>query len=157
MTDAPLPALSADTVDETSTQLRHSSYSSAFDVCDTVQSFKAFVTQHPLSAMTSALHIPSVLSTVCLSLIPPRHELFTPNYIQKNAADLERRKEGCRTLACLARVCKAFTNPTLDVLWRDVPSVDVLLKVLPCLQHDPGIQHVQYVSFDAIIEMRYNS
>ncbi|KAI0657703.1 hypothetical protein C8Q70DRAFT_1000214 [Cubamyces menziesii] len=106
--------------------------------------------------MTSALHIPSVLSTVCLSLIPPRHELFTPNYIQKNAADLERRKEGCRTLACLARVCKAFTNPTLDVLWRDVPSVDVLLKVLPCLQHDPGIQHVQYTILDDISAVQWD-
>jgi hypothetical protein len=36
-------------------------------------------------------------------------------------------------LAHSAQCCKAFLNPALDILWRDLPSVRPLQNLLPTL------------------------
>lgn len=43
-------------------------------------------------------------------------------------------KEGQRALARSARVCKAFAEPALDVLWRELDDLLVLLRILPPFQ-----------------------
>lgn len=43
-------------------------------------------------------------------------------------------KEGQRALARSARVCKAFAEPALDVLWRELDDFLVLLRILPPFQ-----------------------
>jgi len=39
--------------------------------------------------------------------------------------------EANRTLACLARTCRAFQDPALDVLWEHVFTLDTILRCLP--------------------------
>lgn len=41
------------------------------------------------------------------------------------------RTSGKRTLASLARTCRALSSPTLDVLWMRLDNLDPLIKVLP--------------------------
>ncbi|EIW54008.1 uncharacterized protein TRAVEDRAFT_39705 [Trametes versicolor FP-101664 SS1] len=43
-------------------------------------------------------------------------------------------RDGRFTLACSARVCRAFLEPALDALWRDLGDLLVLLRVLPSFQ-----------------------
>lgn len=38
---------------------------------------------------------------------------------------------GKQTLASLARTCRAFTSPALDMLWTRLDSLDPLIKLLP--------------------------
>ncbi|KAI0333317.1 hypothetical protein GY45DRAFT_1432545 [Cubamyces sp. BRFM 1775] len=90
--------------------------------------------------MASALQTPSVLVEVCQSLIPPPDDMSRLS-LGLVAVDIGKYKEGYKTLARLARVCKAFTNSALAVLWRDLHSVEVLLKVLPCLERDADAQY----------------
>ena len=40
-------------------------------------------------------------------------------------------RENCSTLARLARVCKAFCDPTLATLWRTLTSLHSLLLMIP--------------------------
>ena len=40
-------------------------------------------------------------------------------------------KEGPATLASAARTCKTFSEPALDILWRDQSSLMPLIKCLP--------------------------
>lgn len=46
---------------------------------------------------------------------------------------------GSRTLAALLRVCKAFYEPALDLLWYEQASLDGLVRCLP--QHLWRIDH----------------
>ena len=43
----------------------------------------------------------------------------------------EDRTLGKRTLASLARTCRTFSAPALDLLWMRLDSLDPLIKVLP--------------------------
>ncbi|KAF8123233.1 hypothetical protein EV363DRAFT_1356647 [Boletus edulis] len=43
----------------------------------------------------------------------------------------EGHKLGTRTLASLARTCRAFSSPALDLLWMRLDSLDPLIKLLP--------------------------
>ncbi|KAG6379445.1 hypothetical protein JVT61DRAFT_11922 [Boletus reticuloceps] len=43
----------------------------------------------------------------------------------------EGRKLGTRTLASLARTCRAFSAPALDLLWMRLDSLHPLIKALP--------------------------
>ncbi|KAI0800340.1 hypothetical protein C8Q74DRAFT_406457 [Fomes fomentarius] len=45
-----------------------------------------------------------------------------------------RRKTRRRALASCARTCHAFLDPALDVLWRVLDDVDVVLRLLPSFQ-----------------------
>jgi hypothetical protein len=38
------------------------------------------------------------------------------------------------TLAHLTRCCRAFHNPSLDILWKDLPSVFPLWNLLPLMK-----------------------
>ncbi|KAI0764346.1 hypothetical protein BD413DRAFT_673428 [Trametes elegans] len=48
------------------------------------------------------------------------------------------RRESQKTLARAARVCRAFSEPALDVLWRNVDSVVHLLSLLPAFALSRG-------------------
>jgi hypothetical protein len=37
----------------------------------------------------------------------------------------------CVTIAALARTCRIFKEPALDVLWRDIKGIRPLLSCLP--------------------------
>jgi hypothetical protein len=37
-------------------------------------------------------------------------------------------------LASLARCCKAFSGPATDILWRRLPAVGPLIKLMPSMQ-----------------------
>lgn len=41
-----------------------------------------------------------------------------------------RRKAASEALAALARTCRTFQGPALDVLWREIPSLFVLIGYL---------------------------
>lgn len=43
----------------------------------------------------------------------------------------DRTPVGKRTLASLARTCRTFSAPALDLLWMRLDSLDPLIKVLP--------------------------
>ena len=49
-----------------------------------------------------------------------------------------------RTLLCLALTCKAFLEPALDRLWRNLDSLFPLLKVLPAFIQTDGtyVRHI---------------
>jgi hypothetical protein len=40
-------------------------------------------------------------------------------------------KDDRATLLALALTCRAFTNPALSVLWRNLPSLTPLVKLIP--------------------------
>jgi hypothetical protein len=46
---------------------------------------------------------------------------------------LDNSVEDKSALAHSAQCCKAFLNPALDILWRDLPSVRPLQNLLPTL------------------------
>lgn len=39
-----------------------------------------------------------------------------------------REEPSWRTLSVLSRTCRAFQNPALDLLWREIPDLYVLIK-----------------------------
>ncbi|KAM5536818.1 hypothetical protein V8D89_009536 [Ganoderma adspersum] len=41
-----------------------------------------------------------------------------------------RREHALKTLAALTRTCRTFKDPALDVLWREIPDLYVLIKSL---------------------------
>lgn len=45
------------------------------------------------------------------------------------------------TLAYAARTCRAFSGPALDVLWRDLPDIISLFRILP---HYEGTEDDEY-------------
>ncbi|KAH9833393.1 uncharacterized protein C8Q71DRAFT_909446 [Rhodofomes roseus] len=71
-----------------------------------------------------------------------RHALSIPEillhvfgHLQPDTENWEKRERGnpesrAAALARSARVCKDFREPALRVLWRDIPSIDVLVKLL---------------------------
>ncbi len=43
---------------------------------------------------------------------------------------VHRSESALRTLAALARTCQAFREPALDVLWREIPDLFVMINHL---------------------------
>lgn len=43
--------------------------------------------------------------------------------------------DGQFTLASLAQVCRAFSEPALQTLWRDIPNFSPLLRLFPGCKH----------------------
>ncbi|KAF7335175.1 hypothetical protein MSAN_02350700 [Mycena sanguinolenta] len=73
--------------------------------------------------MHRSLRIPEVVALICDELLPVDYD---PNAPMK--------KETSATLAAFAITCKAFSNPALDLLWRNLslnPSLHNLLNCLP--------------------------
>ncbi|KAI0366736.1 hypothetical protein BV20DRAFT_951577 [Pilatotrama ljubarskyi] len=78
-----------------------------------------------ITAASRALQFPEILSSICLQLAPGR---------LKNKAHRRQRVERMlkqKTLARLARVCRAFSEPALDMLWQLLDNISHLLSVLP--------------------------
>ena len=48
------------------------------------------------------------------------------------------RRESQKTLARAAQVCRAFSEPALDVLWRNVDNIVHLLSLLPAFSRSHG-------------------
>ena len=62
---------------------------------------------------------------------PPSLNLRT-GYDQKKQNQLQ--FERTRTLASAARVCRAFLDPALDVLWRSLNDISVFLRITQKLE-----------------------
>ncbi|KAI0772719.1 hypothetical protein BD413DRAFT_541281, partial [Trametes elegans] len=50
--------------------------------------------------------------------------------IHSPALILRRDPSSIQTLANLTRTCRALQEPALDILWRDIPDISVLVKHL---------------------------
>lgn len=82
--------------------------------------------------MNQWLKVPELLSNICYHLaspgpvdILPEHAIF-PIICPENAT----------FFAGLARTCRAFSEPALDMLWHSQANFTPLLKTLP-----PGVVH----------------
>ena len=78
--------------------------------------------------MHQCLCIEEILSVIFAELdgyvMNPR--IRSPKHI------LYRHLESLKTLAGLARTCRAFHGPALDILWREIPDLYVLVRhILP--------------------------
>ncbi|KAH9833396.1 uncharacterized protein C8Q71DRAFT_180975 [Rhodofomes roseus] len=74
--------------------------------------------------------------------MPARHALSIPEILlhvseqlQPDTEFWEERERGhpesrAAALACSARVCEGFREPALRVLWRDIPSIEVLVELV---------------------------
>ena len=60
-------------------------------------------------------------------------------------------------LARLARTCKTFYEPAMDVLWRDIQDIEVLLKCFPDDTWEIKEEHVRMNSFNQTISIRINN
>ncbi|KAJ6505660.1 hypothetical protein C8R47DRAFT_1037617 [Mycena vitilis] len=69
--------------------------------------------------MHTALQIPEILDLICLEVDTDDDSLGTPRSGSK------------QTLARLARVCRMFERPALDVLWREQEDLRNLLACMP--------------------------
>ncbi|KAH9856728.1 hypothetical protein C2E23DRAFT_453452 [Lenzites betulinus] len=79
----------------------------------------------PGPAAFQVLQSPEVLKEICLQLAPGELDTEAP-YKLRTRRWLRR-----KTLAHLARVCRAFSDPALDVLWEVVEDVMPILSILP--------------------------
>ena len=71
--------------------------------------------------MPACLYITEVIGEIFRSLDEYAYDEAIPTVVIH-------RNEAClRALAVLARTCKTFQEPALNVLWRDIPDFFVLL------------------------------
>ncbi|KAI0664102.1 hypothetical protein C8Q70DRAFT_218527 [Cubamyces menziesii] len=73
----------------------------------------------------------------CLQIEDTRAAIFAQledhvyhTWIPRPTRIVRRSQETLRTLAVLARTCRAFKDPALDVLWREIPDLSVLIEFL---------------------------
>jgi len=74
--------------------------------------------------MHPALALPELLRMICAEM----------NSVSSTADQKEQRESKTKNrvaLASVARVCHAFKDPALDVLWSDVDQVHSLLHLFP--------------------------
>ncbi|TFK87401.1 hypothetical protein K466DRAFT_113048 [Polyporus arcularius HHB13444] len=74
----------------------------------------------------------------CREILEAIFEVFSPGRVQQHDFALHseagvQRRLAQRTLARAARVCRAFEDPALNVLWRVVDDIVDLLRILPAL------------------------
>ena len=68
----------------------------------------------------------------CQDIVESVCELLTPPFYLYQLCRRDDDKEiNQRTLARLARTCKAFSDPALRVLWRRLDYIYILLRLLP--------------------------
>ena len=86
-----------------------------------------------LPTQTTALRV-----LLCRDIVVEIFEEMSPFWIEDyphhTETDVQRQKSWRRSLASCACVCRAFSGPALDVLWRVLDDVDVALQVLPSFQ-----------------------
>ncbi|KAG2069536.1 hypothetical protein BDR04DRAFT_682074 [Suillus decipiens] len=57
--------------------------------------------------------------------------LYALSEFQRVIDSLRQTIMGKKTLMALALTCKSFSGPALDLLWRDLPEFEPLIKCLP--------------------------
>lgn len=77
-------------------------------------------------------------------LLPPRTGFLRPGQRQNLHRD---------TLASSARVCKAFLDPALDVLWHTLDDVSTLLELVPSFE--TYVRDSKYLSVSHHVHMSY--
>lgn len=75
--------------------------------------------------MHPVLQIPEVLLNIFSRCVP-------------SGFSAESRKSIDRDLAALARTCRAFKEPALDILWSDLQDPSPLLRCLPEILNQTG-------------------
>lgn len=89
-------------------------------------------------AIDRLLRVPHVVEEVFIQVVaerPPKSGA-SPMYLGSNIYEYNTQasKDRRRTLACSARACKAFVEPALDTLWRELGDLLVLLRIHPSLK-----------------------
>ncbi|KAF8124950.1 hypothetical protein EV363DRAFT_1353197 [Boletus edulis] len=74
--------------------------------------------------MHHSLDIPEILYNIFGHLAPDQGWSWTYDQLP-----------GIRTLAKLARTCRAFKEPALDVLWSELPDFSALMRCVPDVVH----------------------
>ncbi|KAF8055244.1 hypothetical protein FPV67DRAFT_872971 [Lyophyllum atratum] len=82
----------------------------------------------------------------CLA-IPDLQSRIFEHFPTVHRITLEPESDSMRTLAHLARTCRAFTEPALTVLWRNQATLGPLVEVMPCriLGRKSGQRKVRFI------------
>ena len=92
------------------------------------------------NACASALHNQDILLNI-FEHLDPQIEITDPP--QRNGIQLQ--EECTRTLAGAARVCRAFLDPALDILWRSLNDVSILLRLALNLEYSSATSSGSWV------------
>jgi hypothetical protein len=63
-------------------------------------------------------------------MTPAHHALTVPDVVREIISKLAE-EDNKQDLFSAAQCCKAFTNPSLDMLWRNMTSIVPLLNLVP--------------------------
>lgn len=74
--------------------------------------------------MHDCLFIQEIVSAIFEELDEYVYDETIPEWIKY------RQDESLQTLAALARTCRTFQGPALDILWRDIPDLSVLANYM---------------------------
>lgn len=94
---------------------------------------KGYVELHHIVDVTDfADFVRKSLGLLC-GYIVTMHACLTSKAVLKNVCDIlfADPAGGRETVAALARTCRAFEDPALDVLWRTLPSLASLVQIMP--------------------------
>lgn len=82
---------------------------------------------------------------LCQEIVSEIFEYLSPGSPEVEAFPRQKtaRREAQRSLARLARVCRAFSAPALNVLWRVTDDLIYLLSILPSFK---WVRYKTYVS-----------
>lgn len=69
---------------------------------------------------------PEILEQICGVLVGRSNVLLGPN-----GGGIHFGPRACETVAALARTCRLFHEPALNVLWHTIPDIAVLFFTLP--------------------------
>lgn len=86
--------------------------------------------------------IPHIIEEIFLQFLP---DWSDDGPLAHGVDHAQRTKAQRQMLAQLARVCKSFSQPALDILWKNLDEFDCLLHVLPWYRID-GWGHQTQVS-----------
>lgn len=110
---------------------------------------------HTTPATHRMLQIPHLLEEVFNHLAPETRRDSCVGHVSGSRASSSNsrrtEKDGHCALARSARVCKVFADPALDVLWRELDDLLVLLRILPPFQ--PYTAHY-FVSHCLLVNIR---
>ncbi len=83
------------------------------------------------SAVDRILRISHIIEEILLQFLP----FWSPDEgVVQNQDQAQQTKAQRYTLAQLARVCRPFSQPALDILWKNLDDLGHLLRVLPSYQ-----------------------
>ncbi|KAJ7476430.1 hypothetical protein FB451DRAFT_1557344 [Mycena latifolia] len=85
-----------------------------------------------LESTPAAVHTTSTFAIQCLGTFDILCEVL--RHMSRSSQDRPK-----SALASIARTCKAFTEPALDLLWRELTALLPLLKLLPAMMEASGV------------------